>query len=121
MARTVSEELRARREHRKWVDWHQQSADKRDPSPPAPQYKDCANCPHSGLSMRDRGDWCSPCIWEEASDFPLPPSPSAEFLRLQVLATLPQSVMDDAIRERRASFVEALDVEMIRREMSPRL
>lgn len=114
--RSIAAEIRAQREHGKWIDWHKSSDPKKDASPPPPQYKDCRNCPYSSEPTDERRMWCRPCVWEESrEDKHLPPGPSVYYLRCKLWADLPAGIVEDAVRSGRLSYREAVDVEMIRR------
>ena len=114
--RTIAAELRAQREHSKWIDWHSTSDPNKSASPPPPQYKDCRNCPYAQAETEERREWCMPCVWESArEDGWLPAGPSVYFLRCKLWADLPAGLVEDAVRSGRLSYREAVDVEMIRR------
>lgn len=128
--RSLVEEIEAEERHRKWVDWQQhrgmkgkKEGDAPDPCPPA-YYKDCKNCPVSKDRVEVRERECMPCTYEAAQteeslvDGKLPASPSPLYIKLQLLARLPEAVIADLSRDRLLTFQELQGVALLRNRMT---
>lgn len=87
---SLSDEIRAHRQHQEWARWEHGGGDRKGP-PPVPAYKDCRTC-----SLRDDYDEPEDRTLFCTTDCPyadLPSGPSAWFLAASLWASMPEAML----------------------------
>lgn len=110
----VHRELERLSRHAEWVSYYRHG--RTGGPPPAPEYKDCRNCPLRGEydTLQERAEFCeSACPWPD-----LPPGPPSRFTRALLWSQMPEGFLVEYAAEIGLDMV--MDAQAIRMDREQR-